>query len=113
MTASVEVVVRRPAPTFWIWRCFCSVPTETAPIKSPLFVPAKETFAPLNVACLAVTSNSFLLASDIAPNATPYSTPVLASIPIATAAVAVTFALVPKAVPEAPLTNAFAPNAEP
>ena len=111
MTASVEVLLRRPAPTFWIWRCLCSVPTETAPGKPA--VPAKETFLSLNVASLAVASNSFALASDSAPNATPYSTPVLARIPIATAPVAVAFALVPKAVPEAPLTNAFAPNAEP
>ena len=76
-------------------------------------MPAKSTGLPLNVAFLAESSNLFSLASDCAPNATPYSTPVLASIPIATAPVAVTFALVPKAVPEAPLTNAFAPNAEP
>ena len=106
MTASVEVLLRRPAPTFWIWRCFCSVPTETAPIKSPLFVPAKETFAPLNVACLAVTSNSFALATEKAPNATPYSVAVFECIPIATPAVAVTLACAPKAVPEAALTEA-------
>ena len=109
MTASVEVLLRRPAPTFWIWRVFCSVPTETAPVKSVTFAPANSTVVPLNVAPLAVALKSFVLATEKAPNATPVS----ARKPIATAAVAVTFALVPKAVPEAPLTNAFAPNAEP
>ena len=106
MTASVEVLLRRPAPTFWIWRCFCSVPTETAPIKSPLFVPANSTVVPLNVAPLAVALKSFALATEKAPNATPFWNSVLELLPRAKPPIPETFACAPKAVPEAALTEA-------